>query len=284
MGESLSRKCRWRIVVIYAVAMAWVEAAVVYDLRTMFDRIDPHQSHPLPIVGGLGTAELVREAATLVMLLAVGALAGRSWRGRLGYTAMAFGVWDIFYYAFLKVLCGRPHSLLDWDVLFLLPLPWWGPVLAPVLISGLMIVWGTLASSEKQYTIPSPSQGKAWVLSGLGVVLALYLFMADALHAAGQGAEAVRDVLPTVFHWGWFSLALVFMSAPVCRMCWRVLPPSGPTKSPGIAFPAIGNEAVDCVRGRVTNPTKHGKSDYISEPGQSLGVAADKNVRAPEGL
>ena len=66
----------------------------------------------------------------MVMLLAVGILAGRNWRSRLGYSAIAFGVWDIFYYLFLKVMCGWPHSLLDWDILFLLPLPWWGPVLA----------------------------------------------------------------------------------------------------------------------------------------------------------
>jgi len=43
---------------------------------------------------------------------------------------------------FLRKLCVGSHSLLDWDILFLLPLPWWGPVLAPVLIALLMIVWG----------------------------------------------------------------------------------------------------------------------------------------------
>ena len=27
---------------------------------------------------------------------------------------------------------GWPETVLDWDILFLLPLPWWGPVIAPV--------------------------------------------------------------------------------------------------------------------------------------------------------
>src|SRR5436190_21802667 len=112
---------RWSVVALFATAMAWVESAVVYYLRTMFNRIEPHQAHPLPLIGGLGPAELVREAATLIMLLMVGILAGRTWRARLAYSALAFGVWDIFYYVFLKVMCGWPHSLLDWDILFLLP-------------------------------------------------------------------------------------------------------------------------------------------------------------------
>jgi hypothetical protein len=99
-----------------------------------------------PSPAGFALVELPREFATMVMLFAVGVLAGRTWRARIGYAAVAFGVWDIFYYVFLKMMCGWPHSLLDWDILFLLPLPWWGPVLAPVLISLLMILWGTFAS------------------------------------------------------------------------------------------------------------------------------------------
>ena len=126
--------------------MAWVESAVVYYLRTMIHRVEPYQPMPLPVVGGFGPVEAIREAATMVMLLTVGMLAGRNWRARIGYCAIAFGVWDIFYYVFLKAMCGWPHSLADWDILFLLPLPWWGPVWAPMAIALLMIIWGTLAS------------------------------------------------------------------------------------------------------------------------------------------
>ena len=62
----------------------------------------PIRPNPLPIHGVLGQVELVREAATLVMLVTLGMLAGRTRRARLGYTAVAFGVWDIFYYVFLR--------------------------------------------------------------------------------------------------------------------------------------------------------------------------------------
>ena len=98
---------------------------------------------PLPVHGVLGGVELVREAATLVMLLAVGMLAGRTMRTRLGYVAIAFGVWDILYYVFLRMMDEWPRSLFDWDILFLLPLPWWGPMHRAMCIALLMIVGGT---------------------------------------------------------------------------------------------------------------------------------------------
>jgi hypothetical protein len=205
---------RWLAVSIFALAMAWVESAVVFYLRSMMDRLEPYQPNPLPVLGGLGSVELPREFATLVMLLAVGWLAGRTWRARLGYAAIAFGVWDIFYYVFLKIMCGWPHSLLDWDILFLLPLPWWGPVLAPILISLLLIVWGVLAS-QNEGTSAAQSSRAARIINLAGVALALYAFMADTLGAAPRGVEAIRTVLPERFNWPLFGVALLLMSAPV---------------------------------------------------------------------
>jgi hypothetical protein len=216
---------RWWAVVIFATAMAWVEAAVVFYLRSMMHRIVPYQPDPLPVMGGFASVELPRELATLVMLLAVGVLAGRTWRARLGYAAVAFGAWDIFYYVFLKIMCGWPHSLLDWDVLFLLPMPWWGPVLAPVLISVLLILWGTFASQFERIPATALSKGRAWVLSFTGTALALYTFMADAL-AAARGLEAIRIMLPEKFNWPLFGVALMLMSAPVLQISRRLLTPN----------------------------------------------------------
>src|SRR6266568_4604095 len=172
MKAGMNNRARWLTVAIFAVAMAWVEAAVVFYLRRMVDRIDPYQPNPLPLIKPLGAVELAREAATLVMLLTVGMLAGRTWRSRLGYTTVAFGVWDIFYYVFLKVMCGWPHSLFDWDILFLLPLPWWGPVLAPMSIALLLILWGTLVSTWESHRLENCSDWKLWLLNLLGIVLA----------------------------------------------------------------------------------------------------------------
>ena len=205
---------RWLTVAAYAVGMAWVESAVVFYLRTLSDRIDPHQVEPLPRVDGLASVELIREAATLLMLITVGMLAGKNWRSRWGYAAIAFGVWDIFYYVFLKVITGWPNSLNDWDILFLLPLPWWGPVIAPVLIASLMIVWGTLAS-QWEHQRPFRSEWRAWGLNFAGCSLALYVFMEDAIRVVGQGEDALRMMLPVRFDWPLFLIALMLMSAPV---------------------------------------------------------------------
>jgi len=215
----------WLTVVLFAIGMAWVESAVVYDLRTLVNRIEPYQPNPLPLIGGLGPVELVREAATLLMLLTVGMLAGRTWRHRVAYSAIAFGVWDIFYYIFLRVICGWPHSLLDWDILFLLPLPWWGPVLAPVLIATLMIAWGSLVTQFERTEAAAKSPlvlTGTWLLSLTGALLALYTFMADCLKVARGGTDAVRNVLPTHFNWVLFVPAFVCMAVPIASLAWQI--------------------------------------------------------------
>lgn len=221
MTSTARARFTWLVVVIFAIGMAWVEAASVYYLRLLVGRLDPYQANPLPAHGVVDQVELVREAATLVMLLAIGMLAGLTWHSRLAYAAIAFGVWDIFYYVFLKVIYDWPRSLFDWDVLFLLPLPWWGPVLAPVCIALLMIVWGTLVSQHAVRAPDTAAMPMLWGLTGLGVVTALYVFMADSLHAARHGLD-MTAVLPTDFKWSVFVVALALMAAPVANIAWNL--------------------------------------------------------------
>ncbi len=201
---------RWLAVVTFGLAMAWMEAATVVYLRMLVGRVNPYQLNPLPRHDLLGHTELVRELATLVMLAVVGALAGRNTRSRLAYALVAFGVWDIFYYGFLAVIVGWPKSIFDWDVLFLLPLPWWGPVLAPVLIAALMVLGGTLVTqfgAADRQPWPAP-----WTLAlnALGILLALAAFMSDSLRALGSGRTGPQ-ALPVSFNWPLFLLALAFM-------------------------------------------------------------------------
>jgi len=242
MNSNRKYTARWLTVAAFAAAMAWVESAVVFYLRTMIDRIEPHQAMPLPVIGGLGPVEMVREFATLIMLLTVGMLAGRTWRSRLGFGAIAFGVWDIFYYVFLKVMCDWPHSLLDWDILFLLPLPWWGPVLAPVAIALLMIVWGTLASRFEQVRAPVASSVGAWGIASIGMTLALGLFMQDSFRVAGGGVDAIRAVLPARFNWPLFLVALALMTVPIADFCRSILRTGRLQPAASFEAPALSRE------------------------------------------
>lgn len=219
----MKEKYTWFVVVGFAVAMAWVESAVVVYLRTLIGRLVPYQPNPLPMSVGLGEIELVREVATLVMLVLVGSLAGRTWPQRLAYAALAFGVWDIFYYVFLVPMSGWPRSIFDWDILFLLPVPWWGPVLAPASIAALMIVGGTLLTRRTGLEPRPVCRRFTWGFSLVGAALALYAFMSDALRVSSQGSAAIRQVLPTTFNWALFIIALALLAAPIADLIWQTL-------------------------------------------------------------
>jgi hypothetical protein len=159
----------------------------------------------------LGNVELWREAATLVMIAMLGVLAGRTWRRRAGYAALAFGAWDVFYYVFLRLISGWPRTPLDWDILFLLPLPWWGPVVAPVSIAVVMILWGTIATQSGD---GATDTRWASALACIGIVLALAVFMIDTWRALPHGRDAVLQVLPTRFNWPLFWVAWLLMASP----------------------------------------------------------------------
>src|SRR5919108_3627386 len=110
--DTAMRRPLW--VAIYAIAMAAVEAAVVVYLRALHEGVAPASvvQYQLPL--RFLTIEVGREAATLVMLIAVAAIAGRSaWERFLSF-GLAFGLWDIFYYVWLWVFIGWPPSLLTW--------------------------------------------------------------------------------------------------------------------------------------------------------------------------
>ena len=229
----------WSMVVLYAIAMAWVESAVVVYLRTLLDRIQPYQKTPLPHLANFGSTELIREAATLIMLAAVGFLSGNTTRKRLGYSLVAFGIWDIFYYLFLQIICGWPKSLFDWDILFLIPLPWWGPVIAPMLIAMLMIIWGS--SVTVLNLKPRKVSHAARFYCTVGVLLALYVFMQDSLGILQQGEKGLREMLPTHFSWLLFSFALLLMAAPILNLS-KETPSSDSKRADGLSLRDATNQ------------------------------------------
>ena len=215
---------RWTAVGLYAVAMAYVESAAVLYLRTILGGIDPvgPRHPPLVPLPDFAWIEIGREAATIVMLAAVGYLAASSLVGRIGAFAVAMGIWDIFYYVFLWLFAGWPPSPLAPDVLFLIPLPWWGPVISPILAAGVIVVAGAAAMArELGDGCPKPHwRDVATVLLGAG--LCLQAFMANALAVLPNGGlEAAYYARGGPFPWPVYAAGLLVGSAGLVRSLTR---------------------------------------------------------------
>ncbi len=188
----------------FAVAMAFVEAAVVVYLRQILGEgpIFPMKE----LSGPLLVVELGRETATIVMLVTVALLSVRGGLRRMGAFLLAFGVWDIFYYVWLYAAIGWPAGPADWDVLFLIPLPWVGPVWSVLLISTGMIAFSArfLGAPEDVPFAPGP-WGWSTGMVGAGAVVATYIL---EWRKIGYGAG-----VPTDFSLLPFFLGIALLSA-----------------------------------------------------------------------
>jgi hypothetical protein len=197
------RRIVWLI--IFAAAMAYVESAVVVYLRTIY--YPQGFGFPLvPMPPGMVAIEMGRELATLVMLLGLAMLAGADRWDRILVFCVGFGVWDIAYYVWLWVFLRWPPSLFTWDVLFLIPVPWIGPVVAPVIVSAVLVVGGLLLLRKRAggELIGFPPSLQALALSG--GILVLGSFMLDF-------QVVLRQMEPPPFRWGLFGTGVAFAVA-----------------------------------------------------------------------
>ncbi len=179
-------------VLAYGVAMGYFEAVVVVYLRAALG-LDPIGLATAPRAESHGTfqsIEQARELATLVMIAAVGWLAGRGTLERLAWAATIFGTWDIVYYAGLRVVQGWPPSLSTWDVLFLVPVPWVGPVAAPLIVSAALVGVG-LRAARRLRSGRSMPVGPVRALAAIGGgLLVISSFFVEAGHVpAGEGSS-----------------------------------------------------------------------------------------------
>lgn len=189
---------------IYAIAMAWVESSVVVYLRLVIN--SSTAIFPLkPLSPHLFRIEFVREFATIVMLAAVARLQSRRLRVNLAFFLYCFGIWDIFYYIWLKVMIGWPAGPLTWDVLFLIPVPWFGPVLSPSIVSALFIIGAIVILRLEEGGTPIHFTPMDWISGIVGalVIIGSYLWSLPAVVKTGH---------PKVYPWWLFAIgALVWV-------------------------------------------------------------------------
>ena len=202
---------------VFSIAMAYLEAAVVVYLRRVYGITDLILQVP-PFDAQIAAIEVGRELATLVMLLCIGWIAGETFQSRVSFAFITFGLWDIFYYVWLRVFMGWPQSILEPDLLFLIPLPWWGPVLAPVLIALLMVIGGIFAVIKVEKNKPLHIDAWSWVCLIAGVLILLYTFMADALIALPADPSTLSSLKPTHFNWPVYSLGFSLSVIALWRM------------------------------------------------------------------
>ncbi len=187
-------------VVAFGIAFGFVEAAVVVYLRLNF--YPEGFSFPLAEVPyHIGLTEIAREIATIIMLVSVGWLAGRRFLERFAYFAIAFAVWDIFYYIFLKVVLDWPASIFTNDVLFLIPLPWVGPVLAPLLVSVCLICASVIVLRREETDRPVNLRSMQWITMVFGGALVIGSFLTDT-------GAALQQQMPGVFNWLFFAAGM----------------------------------------------------------------------------
>jgi len=161
---------------LFAIAMAYLESAVVVYLRALFYP-DGFQFPLIQIPVKLLIIEIGREAATIVMLYAYAKSAGRNSREVFAYFSITFGVWDIWYYIWLKLLLDWPATILDWDILFLIPLPWIGPVIAPLLVSFALIGSGYIILRFENQNRPIKLTKIDWTLEIVSGLLIIFSFL-----------------------------------------------------------------------------------------------------------
>lgn len=216
--KNLKERIIWLL--IFSIAMGLLETAVVVYLRELF-YADGFQ-FPLNTIDNqiIAITELLREVATLIMLIGIGYMFGRNFITRFAGFLFSFAIWDIFYYVFLKMLLNWPESFFTWDVLFLIPVTWVGPVISPIIVSITMILFAAVFIYLDNRFDDVKLNLKDWaiMISAASIILVsftldnlIYLINTNGFEnifnlSQDQLFAAMENYIPTKFNWWIFGV------------------------------------------------------------------------------
>lgn len=222
---SLLSKTIW--LVVFAIAMGFLEAAVVVYLRELY--YPNGFAFPLVVLDPrVGLVEILREAATLIMLVSMAALVGENMSQRIAFFLIAFAVWDIFYYVFLKLTLGWPSSVFTWDILFLIPAPWVGPVLSPLISCLTMLGFAALILGLDKKGFPVSLRWTQWSMIVAGSLVTITAWLWDYLIVSGglgqtpeQALQILSTYIPARFNWWIFGLGELLILGGIAQFYFR---------------------------------------------------------------
>jgi len=203
---------------VFAIAMAFVETVVVVYLRKLYYALGFNFPFNVDIPKEVILIEGLRETSTIVMLLAIAFIAANKVYRKFAYFLYAFAVWDIFYYIWLKVLLNWPASFFTWDVLFLIPVPWTGPVIAPIIVSLTMI---SLSAAIVHFS-PKKINFREWALLSLGALLILLSFIWDystLLIKKTDIKDLLSEYVPHGYQWSLFVAGEILAFIAIILIC-----------------------------------------------------------------
>ena len=189
---------------VFSIAMGYLETSVVVYLRAIY--YPNGFNFPMANMSSvIAITELGRELATIIMLAGIGMVAGKNSTQRFAWFLYCFAIWDIFYYVFLKLLLNWPESLFTWDILFLIPLPWVGPVIAPVIISLSMILLALMLVFHNEKNPLLKFNFQEWLLLISGSLIVIISFILDCYRCIhvykGEVLDAIAEYVPLQFDW-----------------------------------------------------------------------------------
>ncbi len=222
---------------VFGISFGILEAIIVIYLRQIYYP-DGFQFPLVFLAPEMIAVEIVREFCTIVMLGVIGWICGKRLMQKFSFFIFTFGVWDIFYYLALKTFLDWPESLFTWDVLFLIPVTWIGPVLAPVICSfGMIIISLVSVYLDENISVLRLTLSEKLIII-LGVFIILYTFIYDygriviengflsQLFTLADNEEfwnIITNYIPQHFNWLLFALGCLTIAISYGSAFWRVV-------------------------------------------------------------